>query len=149
MEVFEDPEPGADVGILRNHAAAFIDKVFDVFAECVFSGGDAFHGDDGKSSFADDVHEGLLHAADLLAVRVEFLEFAGGDAVGGSACSFSVEKDVRTGGEEFGPADEAEVFCDAVEGMELLVCYVDVDVFSHGCDDVRALYRHGSQIMGQ
>ena len=123
MEVFEDPEPGADVGVLGNHAAAFVDEVFDVFAECVFRGGDAFHGDDGESGLADDLHEGLLHAAEVFAVMMESRELISGDAVRGrfTGCEFSVDEEVGAGGEEVGAADEAEVFCDAVEGLELLV----------------------------
>ncbi len=93
--------------------------------------------------------KGPLHAVDVFAVMMESRELIGSNTVRDFACSLSIEEEVCTGGEEFGPADEAEIFCDAVEGMELLVCYVDVDVFSHGCDDVPALYRHGSQIMGQ
>jgi len=123
VEVFEDPEPGADVGVLGNHAAAFVDEVFDVFAECVFRGGDAFHGDDGESGLADDLHEGPLHAADVFAVMMESRELTCGDAVRSrfTGCELSVDEEVGAGGEEVGAADEAEVFCDAVEGLELLV----------------------------
>lgn len=133
MEVFEDPEPCADVGILRNHAAAFVDEVFDVFAECVFSGGDAFHGDDGESGLADDLHEGPLHAVDVFAVMMESRELIGSDAVRGrfTGCEFSVDEEVCTGGEEVGAADKAEVFCDAVEGVSFLVGYSEICMLSH------------------
>ena len=150
MEVFEEPEPVVDLGVFGDHAAAFVDEVFDVFAECVFSGGDAFHGDDGECCFTDDLHEGPLHTADRFAVIMESRELIGGDVVGGFPCGFSVEEDVGTGGEEFGPADKTEFVCDAIEDLELLVCYVEIDSLSHWCDFMgvpSSVIRHQSSVI--
>ena len=76
--------------------------------------------------FTTNLHEGPLHTVDVFAVLMESCELIGGGAVrrGTAGGCFSIEQEMGPGVEEFGPADEAEVFCDAVEDYELLTCYV-------------------------
>ena len=98
-----------------------------------------------------DLHEGFLHAADVLIVVVEFFELVGGDVVGRLfACGcFSIEDEMGAAGEEVGAADKFEVVCYTVEGLELLVCYVEIDGLSHFRDFIRgqsSIIRHPSSV---